>query len=216
MHPDLVPVYGGMGTCYRWSPWLQGQGEMDNDTAAAEIEYAMKTAMKTDDTNGGKGEWVGLLGFSQGANISISVLFENELRKEESKEKGTIFYPFAGGDWKFGVILAGRGPPKCLGELTKGNKYFQGAGDVAHEHLDTLDSPYRLKAPTVHLHGLRDPGLEQHRELYRDYCTTNNAVLLEWDEAHRVPFRPIDVKRVVEETLKIAKVRKHSCLLRLS
>lgn len=31
MHPDLKPVYGGMGPTYRWSPWLKEQNTTDSE-----------------------------------------------------------------------------------------------------------------------------------------------------------------------------------------
>ena len=38
-----------------------------------------------------------------------------------------------------------------------------------------------LRTPTVHVHGMADPGLHLHRRLLEQYCEEGSATLVEWD-----------------------------------
>jgi hypothetical protein len=61
-----------------------------------------------------------------------------------------------------------------------------------------------LKLPTVHVHGMRDPGLELHRQLLEHYCDIGSVRLVEWDGDHRVPIKSKDVAAVVKQILAVA------------
>lgn len=127
MHEDLKLVYGGQGPCYRWSNWLPNHPPHDSDSAIEEIEYNLTKAMEADR---GTGEWVGLLGFSQGAKLAVSILLENQLRlKQDPSATG-----FAGALWKFGIIMAGRAPPYSLSDRTLFNEYYSRLGELAGDY----------------------------------------------------------------------------------
>lgn len=206
-HPALKPAYPHMDPCYRWARWLEEQPPLDDATAASEVEEALMTAMADDE---GTGDWVGLLGFSQGAKMAFSILQENQLR---SRKNGTL-KGFAGVDWQFGIIMAGRGPPFCLSSLSRRQKGYSSFTQLPY-HLD--DSIYhtpfsdKLQTPTLHIHGLRDEGLEAHRELLAFYTASDCARLIEWDGGHRLPIKSEDVRRVAEaikDLTKMCKVEK--------
>jgi hypothetical protein len=55
-----------------------------------------------------------------------------------------------------------------------------------------------LRLPTIHLHGLQDPGIEIHRGLLH-CCLESNTRLVEWDGNHRMPVTTKDVSAVVAE-----------------
>lgn len=206
MHDDLRPVYSEMGPCYRWSRWRPEHPPVDDDTAIDEIEYNLTSAM---DADKGTGEWVGLIGFSQGAKLAFSMLLENQLREQYDP----FSTGFAGVQWKFGVIMAGRAPPYSLSDRTKFSKHYSRLGELPKEYdyaASNIQVQDKLQIPTLHVHGLSDPGLELHRHLFREFCDPASTALLEWDGAHRIPFKTWDVKLITDGILNIARVRAFS------
>lgn len=105
--------------------------------------------------------------------------------------------------------MAGRGPLTWFGtEDTKP----QGLGDPTTPSTITSMPPvplgsreHILEVPTIHVHGLEDPGIELHRALLRQYCDANTTTLIEWDGDHRLPIKTKDVSPVVEEILRHAR-----------
>lgn len=203
MHPDVKQVYSSMGPAYKWSSWLPHHdrpGDGNSDIVIDEIECSLKTAMKADTE--GTGEWIGLLGFSQGAKLTASILLENQLRRRRG---GEDVEGFAGRHWRFGIILAGRALPYALSDKTLNDRYYDSPADLPSGDAVTADFPDRLLTPTLHVHGLRDVGLEMHRQLLRDYCAVGSTVVIEWDEGHRVPIKSVDVQTVTKGILTVAK-----------
>ena len=200
MHEALKPVYTGMGDCYRWSRWLPHHAQVDHDAAIAEVDYSLTSAM---DADRGTGEWVGLIGFSQGAKLAVSMLLDYQLRQiEDPSATG-----FAGAQWKFGIIMAGRAPPYSLSEKTIDNEHYVRLNELPREYdYEPSELQDKLRIPTLHVHGLRDPGLDLHRHLLRDFCDPASATLIEWDGGHRIPFKSSDVKLITDGILKVAKV----------
>lgn len=214
----MIPVYEDMGPYRRWLRWLPEHAEVADEDAIGEIEYAMRTAMDADDARGGTGEWVGLMGFSQGAKVSASLLYESQLRRAQAAEAGVDgmyggweeenIEGIAGGKWQFAVCMAGRAPLVKFSALSEKSRTMVEAGGVSEgfpfeERGRNKDI---LKLPTVHVHGLKDPGLHLHRRLLDDYCDTRYVRIVEWDGDHRIPLKSTDVKLVVDATLQTAKV----------
>ncbi|AEO68598.1 uncharacterized protein THITE_2029426, partial [Thermothielavioides terrestris NRRL 8126] len=185
--PDVESVYAAWGPFRSWLPPAPGGGEGpaafvdDIDTAAAQhIDRCLEAAMREDDKAGATGRWVGLLGFSQGARMAASLLW----RRQQQGQKLTTTAMMT--DLRFAVLLAGRGPLVAVGPDMK------------------LEVPGLLWLPTIHVHGLRDPGLAMHRELLYRCCGSGSTRLVEWDGDHRVPIRTGDVEAVVSEILHVA------------
>ncbi|KAM0330772.1 hypothetical protein ACHAQA_003726 [Verticillium albo-atrum] len=197
-HDAIVPVYGHLGPFRRWLPWLPTHPDLDAETAAAEIRYSLTTAMDADDRAGATGAWVGLLGFSQGAKIAASWLYTQQM--------------LGGGaatGFRFAVLLAGRAP---LVMLEEGIEVPPGVADASQRSCQFKGVPeglagdaHLLKLPTVHVHGLKDPGLELHRVMLRTYCQEGTTRLVEWDGNHRVPIKQGDVDAVVGEILDLGR-----------
>ncbi|KAK2059657.1 citrinin biosynthesis oxidoreductase CtnB [Colletotrichum caudatum] len=205
-HPDIVPVYGDHGPFRRWLRWLPEHQYVDAETASAEIHFQLRMAMDDDDALGATGEWAGLLGFSQGAKVSASIMYTQQmLRRKYGKRVAS-----AGGaaDWKFGVLLAGRAPLIVLDDRLDAP---QGVGDAAEASVDFHDWPaaqsgdHVLALPTVHVHGTRDPGLPHHRRLLKQYCQPGTTRLVEWDGAHRIPIKTWDVEAVASQVLDLGR-----------
>ncbi len=172
--------------------------------AVALIEKAVRDAIQLDDEAGGRGQWVGVLGFSQGAKIGASMLFDQQLRAELGMGRRQGWPHF-----KFGVLLAGRGP---LVSLTPEMGTLPGMAEASScsvlspsEELDFQPMERALTVPTVHVHGLRDPGLELHQKLLRRCCAVESARLIQWEGEHRVPIKTNDVRVVVDAILAVAR-----------
>lgn len=151
------------------------------------IEASLAAAMKADDDVGATGEWVGLLGFSQGAKMAASLLLREQTRMERTRSTYQgISWSGAEPLFRFAILLAGRGP---MVSLDAGSQAFFGREEVVSEPI--------LRLPTVHVHGLRDEGLSMHREFQTRCCTKESTALVEWDGDHRVPIKAWDVVAVV-------------------
>ena len=202
MHEMLVPLYGHLGMARRWSIWKEEHKRIDTDVNISRIEEQIRRAVEGDTE--GTGPWVGLMGFSQGAKLTMSILLENQLRRDED-----LSLPgFGGAHWKFGIILAGRALPYSLSDRTKFDPYYDPPGELPRYAVDTSRFADRCETPTLHVHGMRDQGLEMHRQLLNDFCREGRAKVIEWDEGHRVPFKPADVRVVSEGIFEVAKVSK--------
>ena len=199
--PDVTMIYQDYAPFKRWMRWLPEHPEIDSETEIKLINIAIDTAMQEDDRRGATGEWVGLLGFSQGSRMCASLLYTQQIRNDtKSDERST--HP----DYKFGVLMAGRGPLVVLDvELARSQhrqsqSYDGGGPSIEHDSMGKT-----LHLPTIHVHGRKDPGLGFHRKFLEDSCTKGTTRLIEWDGEHRVPIKPSDVSLVAESILAIAK-----------
>lgn len=213
-HPAVASVYGSHGPFRRWLRWLPEHPAVDAETAAAEVRYQLRTAMEDDDRAGATGEWVALLGFSQGAKIAASLLLAQQTLQarglipaaatSNTSADGSSTYDAV--RWRFGVIMAGRAPLVRLDERMGAIRGVQEASGIGAEFKDWAevggdDTEHILRIPTVHVHGLRDPGLGLHRRLLNEYCEKGSARLVEWDGDHRIPIKGGDVEAVTEGIL---------------
>ncbi|KAF1935523.1 hypothetical protein EJ02DRAFT_123912 [Clathrospora elynae] len=209
-HSDIIGVYGDYAPFRRWLRWLPEHPEIDAEICIEEIGYAMQTAMKEDDREGGKGEWVGLMGFSQGAKLSASLLLEQQAREDKAKREGTEVEPsligIKGVNWRFGILLAGRAPLSNLNPEILKSEALVSAGNLSEgfQFCKEVDGEAMLNKPTLHVHGMADAGLHLHRKLLHEYCDKGNTTLVEWEGAHRIPIKSMDVDRVVEAIYDLA------------
>lgn len=211
-HPDIIGVYSAHAPFRRWLRWQTSHPEVDEETCIEEIGYAMRTAMQDDDQAGGTGEWVGLMGFSQGAKLSASLLLEQQARENEARRRGEAAHVTPGPtgipdiNWRFGILLAGRAPLSNLNPHLLSSKALVSAGKISEgfEFCAEVDDEATLRVPTLHVHGLADPGLHLHRKLMDEYCEEGTATLVEWEGAHRIPLKSKDVDRVVGAIYDIA------------
>lgn len=195
--PGIVPVYENFGPFRRWFRWQEDQPSIDDDSAVEEIKYALNTAMERDR---GSGSFVAVLGFSQGAKLAASLLYEQQLRADapQSGKSET--------DFRFGVLLAGRAPLISLSERSAGLGFGSAGSIPGSTEFEALEDDRRLNIPTIHVHGLKDPGLELHRQLLKNYCDPASISLVEWDGEHRVPVQTTDVVAVTSQIVSTAKL----------
>lgn len=191
----VYPVYANWGPFRRWSRWLKSHSDINAEACQHEIMYAIEQGMVTDP---GTGDWVGVLGFSQGAKVASSLLLKQQLDDDAGRE-ATKF--------RFGIIMAGRAPLLALTPEMEDMKFLQSAAGLPDEaDMDAIyDAPeHKLRLPTVHIHGLKDEGLSLHRRCVEDYCAAGTTTVIEWDGPHRIAIKKNDVDRMVEAWTSVA------------
>ncbi|KAI1438104.1 citrinin biosynthesis oxidoreductase CtnB [Xylaria sp. CBS 124048] len=208
--PDVVTVYAEDGPFKRWLRWLPSHDPIDSHQAVKGIDTAIKAAMDADDKEGADGPWVGLLGFSQGAKIAVSLLFRQQqraLRRAKGEEVSADDGIYDG--WKFAVALAGRAPLVNLEPgIVKSTLLCDPAEVKLTEMPDLMEvvrGEHILRLPSIHVHGLNDPGLEWHQELFDQYMDPECTRLVRWDGGHRVVLKGTDVQPVVNAIVDVAK-----------
>ena len=202
--PGVLPVYKDYGPFRRWMRWLPEQAVVDADTVISEIDYSVQTAMDEDDRKGATGEWVAVMGFSQGAKVAAGLLYRQQVRSEK------LGVDKAGSKFRFGVILAGRAPLTSFDPVLADSPALLEASQTSDEFTgweyleQTERTDHVLRLPTVHVHGLRDPGLARHKELLELYCEKGTTRLVEWDGGHRVPIKTSDIEAVAKQIIDVA------------
>ncbi|KAF2023434.1 citrinin biosynthesis oxidoreductase CtnB [Setomelanomma holmii] len=210
--PEILPVYADSGPYRRWLRWLPQDPIIDANLAINEIWFQVRAAMDEDTAQGADGPWVGLLGFSQGAKLSASLLFDQQVRVEAARRGDTKALMERATTWKFGVLLAGSAPLVSLSDYSTGRKCFVNAAEKSEsfdnaprgDETEGETQGYTLRIPTVHVHGVEDSGIHLHRRLLNK-MDKNTVTLVEWDGNHRVPVKTVDVERIVEATMSVAR-----------
>ncbi|KAL4945214.1 serine hydrolase FSH [Aspergillus oleicola] len=194
------------------------------------VDTALENAIAEDDRQGGKGEVMGLLGFSQGARMAGCLLLRRQLqeqqkqkrqRKRNKDENGldqdVIFEPDGplpgenenGNGYRFAVLIAGRGPLIDLDFAQRMRVHFHshvnGNGNGNGNLPPSFPLPQQLHLPTIHIHGMRDTNLALNRDLLYCDCVEDTARLIEWDGDHRVPIKTEDVAPVVNAICDVAR-----------
>jgi predicted esterase len=191
--PGIVPVYEDCGPFRRWLRWLPEHPEIDDESAVDEVLYNIETCKREDE---GTGPWVGLMGFSQGAKLSASLLYDQQIRVEKEGSAPT--------DYKFAVLLAGRSPLVSFCELSRHPALVR-AGQVSEGFDYPHPSPHILRLPTIHVHGVADAGLHLHRKMLAQYHDPKTSTVIEWDGTHRVPLKKTDVEKITTEMYRVAR-----------
>ena len=191
--PGIVPVYEDYGPFRRWLRWLPEHPEIDNESAIEECMYNIETCKREDE---GEGPWVGIMGFSQGAKMTSSLLYDQQIRLQKTGKAET--------DYKFGVLLAGRSPIVSFSEYSDHPALVK-AGQISEGFDYPGKSPHILRIPTIHVHGLNDGGLHLHRKMLNQYHDPRTTTVIEWDGNHRVPLKLTDVKPITEAIYRVAR-----------
>lgn len=206
---DVLSVYGTWGPFRRWLRWQTDHPEAPAELIAREIYQSLADAMRHDDLCGATGPWVAILGFSQGAKVAASLLYRQHVRESLLPGTGTARGGAGGVRFRFGILLAGRVPLVSLDPSLALCPPLPAAAQITDPLLPgqkpVLAGGHVLRVPTIHVHGLRDKGLELHRQLFDECCDPTTRRLVEWDGDHRVPLKTLDVSRVVHEIGELAR-----------
>ncbi|KJZ76405.1 hypothetical protein HIM_04134 [Hirsutella minnesotensis 3608] len=216
--PDVTSVYSSYGP---FKGWLRPtEDSEDKDLCAAEasmlIQYSINSAIIADNHLGATGKVVGVLGFSQGARLAASLLYNQQHRGERlslsSRKQPTTSTNWP--DFQFAILMAGRGklvwlmpdiqmPEGATAPLQPKSMPPQLQDDAPS--WEGLNINEKLQIPTVHVHGLQDVGLEFHRSMAKRYCAPSSSTVIEWQGDHRVPIKTKDVMLVAEQMTRLAK-----------
>ncbi|UNI24528.1 hypothetical protein JDV02_010265 [Purpureocillium takamizusanense] len=230
-HPAIVAVYGDCGPFRSWQRCRDDDPAVTADESADKIAAACRAAMEADDDDeheGGTGPWVAVLGFSQGAKMAASLLWSQErLRREDEEDNAatttgtsirtkttkaaTATRPSLLADFKFGVLIAGSPPTVSLDTRVRA-PIPRFSIDAQRSLLNLAEWPASSRGehalrttPTVHVHGVLDPGLARHRRLLAAYCAEGTTRLVEWQGDHRLPIKAPDVQAVADAVMEVAR-----------
>ncbi|KAL3461908.1 serine hydrolase FSH [Aspergillus heterothallicus] len=202
--PDVVSVYREFGPFKRWLRSKPEHPELEPKSAVDEIDRSLWKAMHEDTAAGGSGEWVGVLGFSQGAKVAASLLFRQQVRTQLLGASACAVH------FRFAVLMAGQGPIVSLDPELRMNEALVNASEIALLGAPSAACLAReehvLRLPTIHVHGTLDPGIERHRFLLETYCCPRARRLIQWEGAHRVPIKTRDVAALVFEIMEVARL----------
>lgn len=192
--PDVLTVYADCGPFKRWVVTAEPNGveRQPRETWTA-VQTVLGHVMDYDDALGATGEFVAVLGFSQGAKIAASLLL---MQQEKPQFLGRLRRSDAG--FRFGVCLNGRGP------LLPTDPEASWVGE-RFDHDTNRANNRLLRIPTIHVHGLQDPGLGYHQVMLEDWCDSASTTLYEWDGNHRLPIKTVDVKPLADHIMRLAK-----------
>ena len=212
--PGVLPVYEDAGPFRRWFRWSESHRILKPKHQIEAIRRCLEDAMAEDDELGGCGPWVGLLGFSQGARLSASMLFEYQ-RRQGIQANGEIPQGYEGDSsstlwsqrWKFAVLISGPAPLVALspdvGELP-----LQSPTELClcHRELEKLDISGKITivTPTLHVIGVHDEWASSQRKLYDSYCSEKSRSLFEWEGDHRIPIQSQEIDEICARMLVMA------------
>jgi len=203
---------------------------VDASQATGAIDEAVLSAIVRDDALGATGDWVGILGFSQGAKLAASLLFRQQQRvnnlvasavvtetsrmmlgdnlklQQPGEAQRLASTAVAIPSFRFGIFFAGRGPLVALDPDHASSAGLPDAAALsgADVNVNNGDESHVLRIPSIHVYGLKDPGIELHRYLRDVFCEKESTRLVEWNGDHRMPLKSKDVEAVVESILSVA------------
>lgn len=207
--PGMIPVYKDHGPFRRWLRYKPEHVDEDDETITEAIFDSLAAAMERDDRQGATGEWVGLLGFSQGAKVAASLLLMQD------HERRSRLPPRLPCNFRFAVVMAGSAPLVTFDTDLLSSPYLAPTSQSTAVHLnfshygshrDAYDKAHLVRSPTIHVHGTQDPGINLHWQLLEYYCEEEgNTRLVEWEGDHRLPIKAKDVQAVTAAILDVAR-----------
>ncbi|KAK4960413.1 hypothetical protein LTR10_003308 [Elasticomyces elasticus] len=184
--PDVRTHFADKAPFLAWLRWSYKDGAkmpMPGEAVDA-IHRNIKAAMDLDDARGATGEWQYCL---------------RVLGREASPH-----LPCFG----FAVLIAGRSPLIWLDAESKVPRGLIDAGTLSRAvptDLELVPRDERLVMPTLHVHGLKDPGLKLHLEMLDGCCDEGSVDVMEWEGAHQVPIKSVDVAALAQAILSLAR-----------
>ncbi|CAG7938822.1 unnamed protein product [Penicillium olsonii] len=215
--PGVLPAYADADPYRRWLRWIDSHRVMKPKNHVESVRRCLEDAMVHDDESGGCGPWVGLLGFSQGARLSASILYECQ-RRREAIEKGEPLQGYEGNsssilwsqNWQFAALFAAPAPLVALSPVI-GDLPLQEPSQLGAslEDLERVNPPGKLfiERPTLHVIGVDDEWAPSQRKLYNAYCSPDAKFVLEWDGDHRIPIHAAETDEICARILEMAAMK---------
>lgn len=186
--PGVLPAFAGCDPYFRWLIPESQTPEQDQ----RRVRQVLRKVIKDDG-----GEFVGVLGFSQGARLTAGLLADQE---ERNAAEGMP-------NWSFGVMLCGAFPPLSLSlARTPSTKPSQGVDEYGETREPDEDEIIHI--PSVLVRGTLDPHCERGRRLVK-YFDQETATSLVFKMGHHLPGAAGDTtsdkgdtQRIVDAILK--------------
>ncbi|KAJ5788390.1 hypothetical protein N7457_003380 [Penicillium paradoxum] len=139
---DVTAAYKDYGPFKAWFRVHARDPILDEYQIVNGIEDSLFAAQQADDKRGATGEWVGLLGFSQGAHLAASILANQQVFQNKT-------IPV----YRFAILLAGRGPLRWLNpEVSRPAGFIDATQCTTGQEFSVDPMEYRVKIPTIHVH----------------------------------------------------------------
>ncbi|KAI4121218.1 MAG: hypothetical protein LQ338_006485 [Usnochroma carphineum] len=172
--PGVLPFFEGMGPYKRW---INADGDDEG-----KVRPLLQKIMAEDG-----GNFVGVLGFSQGARLALGLLHEKQ-------EK----HPEAFNNFGFGVFVCGTYPPlglsSALFPITPTAQFESQYWEDRHESI--------IGIPSIHVIGAKDPFANKSRLLVR--CSEPaSATVMEFNMGHHLPVKPADTQRLADRIVRL-------------
>ena len=187
--PGVLPAFAGCEPYFAWLKPNSPTPEQDQ----MRVRQALKKAIKEDG-----GEFVGLVGFSQGARLTAGLLAD---QVEGNAPEGIPL-------WKFGVMLCGSFPPLSI-SLARSPSAKPSQGVDEHGETREPDQDEIIHVPSVLVRGTLDPHCEKGRRLVK-YFDPETANVLVFKMGHHLPGAAGDTtsdkgdtQRIVDAILKV-------------
>ena len=180
--PGVLPAFADCEPFFRWLNPDSQFPEQDQ----RRVRQMLRKIIKDDG-----GNFVGVLGFSQGARLTAGLLADQE---ERNAWEGIPI-------WKFGVMLCGSFPPLSLSlARTPTTKPSQGIDE--HGETREPDEDEIIHIPSVLVRGTLDPHGEKGRRLVR-YFDQETAIAMAFKMGHHLPGAAGDTTSDKGDTQKI-------------
>ena len=176
--PGVEPVFTDCGPFHRW---LAPEGQPEYP-AQLKVRELLKQTIRDDG-----GDFVGVLGFSQGARMTAGLLAD----QAEGNNAGMP-------NFDFGVLLCGGQPPMSLNAAKtpyKAARSDEHGPIFEHRDFELIDSP------TVHVRGTQDPHFEKGKRLAGFF---SDKIELEYNMGHHQPGAAGDTTSPKNATMEIA------------
>lgn len=187
--PGVLPAFADCEPYFRWLVPESQTPEQDQ----RRVRQVLRKVMKDDG-----GEFVGLLGFSQGARLTAGLLADQQ---EGNAAEGMP-------NWKFGVMLCGSFPPLSL-SLARAPSTKPSQGVDEYGETREPDEDEIIRVPSVLVRGTLDQHCERGRRLTK-YFDQETAISLVFKMGHHLPGAAGDTtsdkgdtQRIVDAILKV-------------
>ncbi|KAK4696322.1 hypothetical protein P7C71_g1576, partial [Lecanoromycetidae sp. Uapishka_2] len=165
--PGVLPVFEGCEPFYRWVV----PDDQNQERGQMHVRQMLREAIKSDE---GDGEFVGVLGFSQGGRMAAGLLAD----LQEGEATGLPY-------WQFGVFICASYPPLSMSSSRPATSKPTGEVD-GHGPLRDPDEDEIIHVPSIHVRGTLDPHLEKGRRLQK-YFNEKTRFILEFEMGHHLP-----------------------------
>ncbi|KAH7346684.1 citrinin biosynthesis oxidoreductase CtnB [Rhexocercosporidium sp. MPI-PUGE-AT-0058] len=176
------PFFEDCGPFFRWTREGASDDGEDAHLFDGVIDVMSDLAFEYDDC---ESAFAGILGFSSSAGVVAGIL------KEQSFRQTYNLSPLLSMRFTFGILLNGHGSPLSLGARSESESESE-----SDQVFAVSRTGYLIDIPSVHTFGRFDEWLAQSQALASCFAQ-DLRVCLEFENDHRVPVKPHDVRELV-------------------